>query len=205
MSPPGSSLRTRGRTLGPIVQQIQIALGDVASPMDCWLALRGLRTLAVRVDRQCHNAREMAQWFRNQQQGTKGHGGQYISAIHYPGLTTYPQHNLANQQMKQFGGILSVEFTSETAAFCFAGALQVLHRATSLGGTESLVEHRASIEPSERRVSPPGLVRLSAGLEHTNDLLRDLEHALDIVHQVMLQHNPQGESETQLCNSSNDK
>ncbi|KAL7563725.1 hypothetical protein ACA910_020415 [Epithemia clementina (nom. ined.)] len=182
---------TRGQELGPAVQQVQVCMGGVASPMDCWLALRGLRTLQVRVERQCHNALQMAKFLEQQQQEQQQEGGgRFIAAVHYPGLrriSNAPQERVVQQQMKNelYGGVLSLEMTCEAAAFALAGALQVITRATSLGGTETLIEHRASIEPPGRVVSPPGLLRISAGLEQDQDLIQDLRQALTIVAQII--------------------
>jgi cystathionine gamma-synthase len=108
-----------------------------------------------------------------------------IRAVHYPGLTTHPQHDVARRQMGgMYGGVLSVELKDEVSAMAFAGALQTIHRATSLGGTETLIEHRASVEPPERRVSPPGLLRISVGLEDPDDLIRDIDMALKITAEI---------------------
>jgi len=87
--------------------------------------------------------------------------------------------------MSPFGGVFSLELESEEAAMAFAAALSTIQRATSLGGTETLIEHRASIEPPERRTSPPGLLRISVGLEDENDLIHDVKVALDIARQVI--------------------
>lgn len=84
-----------------------------------------------------------------------------------------------------FGGVFSVELEDEASAMAFAAALRTIQRATSLGGTETLIEHRASIEPPERRTSPPGLLRVSVGLEDENDLIADIEQALSVAGQVM--------------------
>lgn len=175
-----SPITERGQELGIRLREVLTAMGGVASPMDSWLALRGLRTLALRVQRQSQNALKMALFLQEHV------GGGLISAVHYPGLEVHPQHEIAKKQMLNglFGGVLSFEMSSETHAFAFAGAVQTIHRATSLGGTETLIEHRASIEPPEKVVSPPGLLRISAGLEDENDLVKDLSRALDIVREV---------------------
>ncbi|CAB9517500.1 Cystathionine gamma-lyase [Seminavis robusta] len=186
-----SPFTQQGRMLGPKLQQTQIAVGGVASPMDSWLTLRGLRTLHVRVQRQSQTAMTLATRLQElkqqqQQQQQDKNSIMIIQKVHYPGLISHPQHAVAKRQMKQqqYGGVLSVEFASPHLAMAFAGALNIMYRATSLGGTETLVEERRSIEPPGRQTSPPGLVRISVGLEAETDLLRDVERALDIAKQV---------------------
>jgi cystathionine gamma-synthase len=164
----------RGRELGPMLKQVQVCAGGVASAMDSWLTLRGLRTLSVRVERQCRTAMMLANFLDEHSS---------VHAVHYPGLTE--NHAIAKRQMKGgYGGVLSVEVESESKAMALAGALKLIQRATSLGGTETLIEHRASIEPPGRVTSPVGLLRLSAGLEDPNDLKDDLENALRIVDNI---------------------
>jgi cystathionine gamma-synthase len=189
-----SPFTARGQALAPILRQVQFTVGGVASPMDSWLTLRGMRTLHVRVERQCQTALVIAKHFYTQ---THAHEHEHehehdinnstiVSAVHYPGLESHPRHAVARRQMKydNYGGVLSVELKSEALAMAFAGALQTIYRATSLGGTETLIEHRASIEPPERRVSPPGLLRITVGLEDPTDLIRDIDTALEIAKQV---------------------
>lgn len=166
----------KGTEIGARLKQVQIAVGGVASPMDCWLTLRGLRTLQVRVERQCKTAQKIAEFLS---QNT------IIQAVHYPGLGSHPQHKAARHQMKGgYGGVMSLEMKDASWAMALAGALQVVQRATSLGGTESLIEHRASIEPPHRRTSPPGLLRLSLGLEDPDDLIADFSRAIEICKEV---------------------
>jgi cystathionine gamma-synthase len=166
----------RGRELAPLLRQVQVCVGGVASSFDSWLTLRGLRTLATRVERQCQSAMQLASYMQNHP---------LIQAVHYPGLETHPQHALAKRQMKGgYGGVFSVELENECLAMAFAGALKMIQRATSLGGTETLIEHRASIEPPDRTTSPAGLLRLSVGLESPADLISDIEHALSIVQKI---------------------
>mmetsp|Transcript_26012 Transcript_26012/g.36680 ORF Transcript_26012/g.36680 Transcript_26012/m.36680 type:complete len:481 (+) Transcript_26012:58-1500(+) len=162
-----------GQELGPILKQVQISMGAVASAFDSWLTMRGLRTLHVRVAQQCRTALSVAEFLHNHPR---------VSKVHYPGLKSHPQHNLAKQQFTDGcgGGVLSIEFETEAMAMAVAGALRTIIRATSLGGTETLIEHRASIEPPTRRTSPPGLLRLSCGLEDASDLIVDLDRAISI-------------------------
>ena len=170
-----SPLTSRGVFLGQQLRTVQAAVGGVASPFDCWLTLRGLRTLGVRVARQSQTALILARFLSSQKD---------VNVVHYPGLEDHPSHDIACRQMKAFGGVLSVEVKDEVSAYAFAGALGTIQRATSLGGTETLIEHRASIEPEARVVSPPGLLRISVGLEDPEDLLADLSLALSIMTQV---------------------
>jgi cystathionine gamma-synthase len=107
-----------------------------------------------------------------------------VARVRYPGLASHPQHSVAQRQMSQFGGLMSVELSNAAEAMAMAAALTTVQRATSLGGTETLIEHRASIEPEGRRTSPPGLLRLSVGLEDADDLIEDLGRALAIAQEV---------------------
>ena len=170
-----SPLTERGRQLAPILKNVQVMAGGVASPWDSWLTLRGIRTLQVRVERQSRTASALANFLVNHE---------FVTAVHYPGLPMHPSHDVAQSQMSPFGGVFSLELESEAAAMAFAAALSTIQRATSLGGTETLIEHRASIEPPERRTSPPGLLRISVGLEDENDLIHDMKVALEIARQV---------------------
>ncbi|KAL7527039.1 hypothetical protein ACHAXR_001768 [Thalassiosira sp. AJA248-18] len=171
-----------GRWLAERLKAVQTSVGAVASPLECWLTLRGLRTLHLRVERQCQTAMKLAEILNEHKDVVK---------CHYPGLESHPQHDVARQQMigqgygNMYGGMLSFEVGSESMAVAIAGAVRIIRRATSLGGTETLIEHRASIEPPERRTSPPGLLRLSVGLEDVKDLQKDLEIALEVASQVM--------------------
>lgn len=167
-----------GPRLGSYMRKIQVSLGATASPLDCWLTLRGLRTLHLRVERQCQSALSLAKFLSNHPMVTK---------THYPGLISHGQHEIASRQMKdnKFGGMLSFELQDETLATAVAGAVNIFHRATSLGGTESLIEHRYSVEPDDGKVSPEGLLRVSVGLEDINDLIHDLDRALRIAAQVV--------------------
>jgi cystathionine gamma-synthase len=165
----------RGRELGPLLREVQVAVGGVASAMDSWLTMRGLRTLSVRVLKQCDTAMKLANYL-NQHPS--------VHAVHYPGLkqeSAPGHHATAERQMRGgYGGVLSVEMESESKAMALAGALRTIQRATSLGGTETLIEHRASIEPLGRVTSPVGLLRIAVGLEDPDDLINDLNAALEI-------------------------
>jgi cystathionine gamma-synthase len=148
--------------------------GAVPSPFDAWLVLRGLRTLPVRVRAHSAHALRVAQAMR-------AHPG--ILAVHYPGLDDDPGHAVALRQMAadgepRFGGMLSIRVRGgRDAAIGMAGRLRLFTRATSLGGSESLVEHRATVEGGLTR-TPDDLLRVAVGLEHPDDLIADLEQAL---------------------------
>jgi len=155
------------------VRHQQALAGGVLDPFSCWLTLRGLRTLDVRLERQCANAAAAAVFLA-------AHPA--VTAVHYPGLATHAGHAVAVRQMRLhgatcFGGMLSFEVATEAEARRVAGATRVLAQATSLGGTESLIEHRRSVEPPAS-TTPPTLLRVSFGLESARDLIDDLVQAL---------------------------
>ena len=170
-----SPFTAQGKFLSERVRAVQSSVGAVASPFECWLTLRGLRSLHLRVERSSSSALELAKYLESHADVTK---------CHYPGLSSHPQHKIATEQMEGYGGMLSFEVRDETMAMAVAGAVRIIKRATSLGGTESLIEHRASIEPPERRTSPPGLLRLSVGLEDVKDLKSDVERALKVAKKI---------------------
>ena len=151
------------------VRSIQGVGGAVPSPFECWLTLRGIRTLPLRVHAQSRSAAAIAEHLAHHDR---------VAAVHYPGLTSHPGHTVAAAQMSAFGGMLSVQVgRSREEALAVAGRLQVFTRATSLGGTESLVEHRASVE-GPGTATPDNLLRVSVGLEHVADLIEDFDRAL---------------------------
>ena len=152
------------------IRYIRSSLGAMLGPVEAWLLLRGMRTLNVRVEASSRTALQLA----NQLQAHLG-----VVEVLYPGLANRPGHDVALRQMKDgFGGMLSIRVAGGAdAAIRVAGRLKVWKRATSLGGVESLVEHRASVE-GPGSPCPPDLLRLSVGLEAVSDLLADLEQAL---------------------------
>lgn len=150
------------------VRAVQGLEGAVPSPFDCWLVLRSLRTLPYRMRAHCENAGQVAAFLAAHPQ---------VARVHYPGLTSHPGHKLAARQMQRFGGMLSFEVADEDAAMAVAARVRLFARATSLGGVESLIEHRASIEGPES-TTPKGLLRVSVGLEHPDDLIADLAQAI---------------------------
>ncbi len=150
-------------------RHVRKIVGGVASPFNSWLVLRGLRTLSCRVERQSANALAVARFL-------EAHAG--VEAVHYPGLESHPGHEVARRQMSAFGGMLSFRARGgRDAALRMASRLKVFVNATSLGGTESLIEHRASSE-GPGSPTPPNLLRVSIGLEHPDDLVEDLAQAL---------------------------
>ena len=153
-----------------LLREFQKTAGAVPSPFDCWLLNRSLATFPLRLPVQCGNAMALANFL-------SAHKG--IEKVFYPGLSSDPYHAIASKQMKNgFGAILSVLVKGgEEAAMKFAGRLKIFKHATSLGGVESLLEHRRSAE-GEHPVSPANLLRLSIGIEHIDDLLQDVDQAL---------------------------
>ena len=159
---------------------LQNAVGGISSPFDSFLALRGLKTLAVRMERHCANASELARWLIEQPE---------VARVHYPGIATHPQHALARRQMHAFGGMVTVELKTDLAGTKrFLEHCRLFALAESLGGVESLIEHPAlmthgSIPQPQRAALGIGdsLVRLSVGIEDVEDLRRDLRAALDAI------------------------
>ncbi len=148
---------------------VQTTAGAVAAPFDCWLVLRGLRSLAWRFRGQVQNASTVVAFL-------DAHAR--VDRVFYPGLATHPGHEIARRQMSLFGAMASFQVRGgRDAAMRVASRVKVFTRATSLGGVESLIEHRQSIEGPDSR-TPADLLRISVGLEHPEDLVRDLEQAL---------------------------
>ncbi len=153
------------------VRAIQYSGGAVPSPFDCWLILRGMRTVPWRIRGQCENAAKVAAFLAKHPR---------VERVHYPGLPSHPGYDIARKQMSLFGGMLSIEVNGDgAAAMAVAGRTRIFIRATSLGGVESLIEHRASIE-GPGTTSPESLLRLSIGLENADDLIEDLDQALKL-------------------------
>ncbi len=151
------------------IRHLQHAAGAVPSPFDCWLVLRGLRTLPLRVRAQSAGAMRLAAFLA---------GHERVEAVHYPGLPEAAGHAIARSQMEMFGGLLSFQVRGGAAeAMRVAARCRIFTRATSFGGPESLIEHRASIE-GPGTSTPANLLRVSVGLEHPDDLIADLTRAL---------------------------
>ena len=143
--------------------------GAVLAPFSAWLILRGCRSLGARMAMHCANARKLATFL-------EAHPA--VARVNWPGLPTHPGHAIAAAQMRDFGAMLSIELRGDrAAALAVAGKLRVFTNATSLGGCESLVEHRASVEGANPR-SPQNLLRISVGLEDGDDLVADFAQAL---------------------------
>ncbi|HKT40452.1 MAG TPA: aminotransferase class I/II-fold pyridoxal phosphate-dependent enzyme [Ktedonobacterales bacterium] len=151
------------------VRRIQTTGGAVPSPFDCWLVLRGIRTLPYRMRAHSENALAVARFLSEHPA---------VEVVHYPGLETHAGYAVAQRQMALPGGMISFQVRGDGArAMEVAARVRVFTRATSLGGPESLIEHRASVEGPETR-TPQNLLRLSIGLEHSDDLVEDLAQAL---------------------------
>jgi cystathionine gamma-synthase len=169
----GGFVATNDPTIAERLRFLQKSLGAVPGPFDCWLVLRGLKTLAIRMERHCENARRIATWLDE-------HGG--VERVLYPGLATHPGHDIAARQMSDFGGMISFLAASEEAAIRLVAKTKIWKLAESLGGVESLIEQPARMTHASTADAPfavPGnLVRLSVGIESADDLVADLEHAL---------------------------
>ncbi|PSQ16340.1 cystathionine gamma-synthase [Halobacteriales archaeon QS_8_69_26] len=174
----GGALLTDDADLDERIGFYQNSVGATPGPHDCFLVLRGTKTLPVRMDRHCENARAIADWLDDHPA---------VSAVHYPGLESHPQHDLAAEQMDDFGGMLSFELdaTLEEASDVVSNT-EVFTLAESLGGVESLIEQPAAMThasiPREERLEAgltDGLIRASVGIEHVDDLIEDLDQAMD--------------------------
>jgi cystathionine gamma-lyase len=172
----GGAIMTNDDELERQLRFHQNAVGAVPSPFDCWLLLRGIKTLALRVERHSLNAMEVA---------TALEKNKAVARVHYPGLASHPGHAIAARQMRMFGGMVSFEVASEAVALRTLERLKLFALAESLGAVESLAEHparmtHASMPLSERKRAGvgEGLIRLSVGVEDVADLIADLESAL---------------------------
>jgi len=156
------------------IHKIQKAGGAVPSPFDCWLLLRGISTLPYRMRGHCENAKKVAAFLLEHPS---------VCKVHYPGLPDHPSHEIAARQMNDFGGMVSFEVCPDSLhsgqenAQSMAARTKIFTQATSLGGVESLIEHRYTIEGPNSK-TPKNLLRMSVGLEHPDDLIADLEQAL---------------------------
>ena len=160
--------RDRGG-LSDQLRDYQGTSGNVPSPFDCWLVRRSLTTLSCRVRAQTHTAARLVQFL---------HKHRAVERVFYPGLESHPGHELARKQMSGFGAMLSFCVRGgRDEAFTVAGRTKLFTRATSLGGVESLIEHRKSVE-GPHSVTPENLLRVSVGLENADDLIADLDEAL---------------------------
>jgi cystathionine gamma-synthase len=170
----GGLIATADDDLADRLAFFQNAAGGVPGPLDCYLVLRGLKTLGVRMDRHCSNATAVAEFLRLHPA---------VASVLYPGLSSHPGHDIASRQMKDFGGMVSfVLGGGEAAALEVARSTKIFTLAESLGAVESLIEHPHRMTHASAAGSPlevdPGLIRLSVGIESVDDLLEDLETAL---------------------------
>lgn len=169
----GGGLVLNDDALAEKIGFLQFAAGAVSGPLDAWLTTRGIKTLAVRMQRHSENAAAVAAFLE---------GSDRVARVYYPGLASHPGHELAARQMSGFGGIVSVALESGAAARRFAESTRLFQLAESLGGVESLVNYpdamtHASVRGTEAAV-PVEVVRLSVGIESVDDLLADVEQAL---------------------------
>jgi cystathionine gamma-synthase len=169
----GGFVATNDPTIAERLQFLQKSLGAVPGPFDCWLVLRGIKTLAVRMQRHCQNAEVVALWLSR---------NPLVEQVLYPGLPTHPGHDVAAKQMRHFGGMISFLAESEEEAVALVARTKIFKLAESLGSVESLIEHPARMTHASTAegpfAAPTNLVRLSVGLESAEDLVADLEAAL---------------------------
>ena len=169
----GGFVATNDPTIAERLYFLQKSLGAVPGPFDCWLVLRGVKTLAVRMRQHCENARTVVAFLEQHDA---------VERVLYPGLESHPGHEIAVRQMRDFGGMVSFLAGSEEAAVELVARTKIWKLAESLGGVESLIEHPARMthaSTADAAFAPPkSLVRLSVGIESANDLVADLEQAL---------------------------
>jgi cystathionine gamma-synthase len=169
----GGFAATNDPTIAERLTFLQKSLGAVPGPFDCWLVLRGVKTLAVRMRQHCENARAVAYMLSRHPR---------VEQALYPGLPTHPGHEIAARQMRDFGGMISFLAESEEEAVALVARTKIFKLAESLGGVESMIELPARMTHASTAdapfAAPPNLVRLSVGLESANDLVADLEAAL---------------------------
>jgi cystathionine gamma-synthase len=170
----GGAIVTSDEELGERLAFLQNAVGAVPGPMDCYLALRGIKTLAVRMEAHCAGAERIASFLA---------GHPRVTRVHYPGLPAHPGHGVAARQMRRFGGMVSFEVGSAEDAIAVVERTELFFLAESLGGVESLIEvpgpmTHASVAGSPLEVTDT-LIRVSVGIEHPDDLVADLERALE--------------------------
>ena len=169
----GGFAATNDPTIAERLQFLQKSLGAVPGPFDCWLVLRGIKTLAVRMRRHSENAEVIALWLSRHP---------LVQQVLYPGLPTHPGHTIAAKQMRHFGGMISFLVETEDEAVALVARTKIFQLAESLGGVESLIEHPARMTHASTAdapfAAPRNLIRLSVGLESAEDLVADLETAL---------------------------
>ncbi len=173
----GGLVVTNNTSVAERLRFLQKSTGGILSPFDSWLCLRGTKTLAVRMKQHCENARRVAQWLSEQRQ---------VRHVYYPGLPDHPQHELARRQMRDFGGMISFDLGSLTAAALFLKRVRLCSLAESLGGVETIITHPATMThaaiPAEERQKAgitDGLVRISVGIEDFQDIIADMDAAME--------------------------
>jgi cystathionine beta-lyase/cystathionine gamma-synthase len=169
----GGFVATNDPTVAERLFFLQKSLGAIPGPFDCWLVLRGLKTLAIRMRQHSENARQIADYLSTHQA---------VESVLYPGLPGHPGHEIAARQMKDFGGMISFLVESEGEAVELVARTKIFQLAESLGGVESLIEHPARMTHASTAdapfAAPKNLIRLSVGIESVGDLIEDLEQAL---------------------------
>ena len=169
----GGFVATNDPTVAERLYFLQKSLGAILGPMDCWLVLRGVKTLAIRMQKHSENARRVAEYLAQHEA---------VESVLYPGLPRHPGHEIAARQMDDFGGMISFLVESEDAAVELVARTKVFLLAESLGGVESLIEHPAQMTHASTAdapfAAPKNLIRLSVGIESAGDLIEDLEQAL---------------------------
>ena len=174
----GGVLITNSEELAEKIKFIQKTVGAVPSPFDCWLTLIGIKTLSLRVDRHCENAQAIAEFLESHSK---------VERVAYPGLKSHPQHDIANEQMDGFSGMISMELKGGIpAGITLMNSLELCYLAESLGAVETMITHPATMThadvPKEERLArglTDGLVRLSVGIEDKEDIVKDLDRALE--------------------------
>ena len=173
----GGFVVTNDKAIAERLRFLQKSVGGILSPFDAWLCLRGTKTLAVRMKQHCENAMAVATWLQKQKK---------VRKVFYPGLENHPQHQLAKRQMSGFGGMISFELGDLTAASTFLKKVRLCALAESLGGVETIITHPATMThaaiPAEQRRQigiTDGLVRISVGIEDVEDIIADLETAMN--------------------------
>ena len=174
----GGVLITNSEELAEKIKFIQKTVGAVPSPFDCWLTLMGIKTLSLRVDRHCDNAQNIAEFLESHPK---------VERVTYPGLKSHPQHDIANEQMDGFSGMISMELKGGIpAGITLMNSLELCYLAESLGAVETMITHPATMThadvPKEERLArglTDGLVRLSVGIEDKEDIIKDLDRSLE--------------------------
>ena len=173
------ALMTKDETLDAQLRTIQNNVGAIPGPMDCFLVLRGIKTLGIRVRQHCENGRNVANWLQAHPK---------VDKVYWPGFESFPNHDIASRQMKDFGGMISFTLVDDSLAASrkVCESTRIFALAESLGGVESLIEHPALMThasvPAEQRANlgiNDSLIRLSCGIEDTKDLIADLAQAIE--------------------------